>query len=123
MTQAKLTRFDGTYHMNFTYFKGAAKLSPGIFISKCTLWLITLNIYIYKTTLTSHKQYLFCLLFSRNVKTNMQTKVCHIFLVLPLSLSLSLSHTLKRNGSQTFKCSSSNTPFLQCICYWYNLFR
>ena len=65
-----------------------------------------------KTKFTSHKQYLYCLLFSRNVKMNMRTTVYYILLVL----------SLKRNNSQTFKCSSSNKLFLQCICYWYNLF-
>ena len=52
----------------------------------------------YKTKFTSHKQYLCCLLLSRNVKRNIQTRVYYIFLVL----------SLKRNGSQTFKCSGSN---------------
>ena len=65
-----------------------------------------------KTKFTSHKQHL-CFLSSRNVKRNIQTKVCCIFLVL----------SRKRSGSQTFKCSSNSTPFLQCIFYWYNLLR
>ena len=84
-----------------------------IILNKCTLWLIKLNIYIKKTKFKSHKQYLCCVLFSGNVETNIQTKMYYIFLAL----------SLKRNGSQTFKCSSSNKPFLQCICYWYNLLR
>ena len=84
-----------------------------IFLNKCTLWLIKLNIYMKKTKFKSHKQYLCCVLFSGNVETNIQTKMYYIFLAL----------SLKRNGSQTFKCSSSNKPFLQCICYWYNLLR
>ena len=29
----------------------------------------------------------------------------------------------KRNDPQTFKSSSCKTPFLQCICYWYDLLR
>ena len=37
----------------------------------------------------------------------------YIFLVL----------SLKRNGPQTFRCSSSNNPFLQYICYCCNLLR
>ena len=84
-----------------------------IFLNKCTLTLIKLNIYMKKTKFKSHKQYLCCVLFSGNVETNIQTKMYYIFLAL----------SLKRNGSQTFKCSSSNKPFLQCICYWYNLLR
>ena len=67
----------------------------------------------WKTKFTSHKQHLCCLFFSRNVKTKIQTKVYYIFLV----------HFSKRNGSQTFTCSTSNKPFVQCICYWYKLLR
>ena len=54
-----------------------------------------------------------CLFFSRNVKMNIKTKVYYIFLV----------HSLKRNGSKTFKYSSSDKPFLQCICYLYSLLQ
>ena len=30
---------------------------------------------------------------------------------------------LKRNDPQTFKSGSCKNPFLQCVCYWYNLLR
>ena len=30
---------------------------------------------------------------------------------------------LKRNDPQTFKSGSCKNPFLQCVCYCYNLFR
>ena len=78
------------------YAKTQPTFQTAIFLIKCILWLIKLNIYMYKTKFTSQKQYLCCLLLSRNVKRNIQTRVYYIFLVL----------SLKRNGSQTFKCSS-----------------
>ena len=79
------------------------------YFSKLTvLWLIKLNIYMWKTKFTS-QQYLCCLLFSRNVQNKS---------VLHFSCTL-----WKKPGSQTFKCSSSNKPFLQCVCYWYSLLR
>ena len=55
--------------------------------------------YMQKTKFTTHKQYLCCLLFSRNVKTNVQTRVYYYFLYslsLALSLSLSLSLSEKK---------------------------
>ena len=30
---------------------------------------------------------------------------------------------LKRNDPQTFTSASCKNPFLQCVCYWYNLLR
>ena len=49
----------------------------------------------------------------RNVKgTYTDQSIRHFFVL-----------SLKRNDSQTFKCSCINKPFLQCICYWYNLLR
>ena len=44
------------------YFK------PGVFHNKFTLYQIKSNTYIQKTKFASHKQYLFCLLTSRNAK-------------------------------------------------------
>ena len=32
-------------------------------------------------------------------------------------------HSTKKEDSQTFKCSSCEKNFLQCVCYWYNLPR
>ena len=42
----------------------------------------------------------------------MQTRANNIFLL-----------GLKRYDLQTFKSSSCKKTFLQCVCYWYNLFR
>ena len=49
------------------------------FSKKITLWHIRLNIYICKTKFPFHKQYLFVLLFSRNQRIFIQTKVYHKF--------------------------------------------
>ena len=46
-----------------------------IFENKFTLWHIRLNIYILKTKFSSHNQYLFGLLFSRNAKET--RKLCY----------------------------------------------
>ena len=35
----------------------------------------------------------------------------------------SFFHSTKKEDSQTFKCSSCEKNFLQCVCYWYNLPR
>ena len=39
------------------------------------------------------------------------------------SISCVFPLCLKRNDPQTFKSDSCKNPFLQCICYCYNLFR
>ena len=84
----------------FLTIKGAMKLSPKIvfvfatkigedatkilncYFSKQIYPLAHQTKYLkmWKSKFTSNKQYLCCLLFSRNVKTNIQTKVYYIFL-------------------------------------------
>ena len=64
------------------------------------LFGIRLSIYIWKTKFSSHKHYLFGLLFSRNAKKTMQTKVYY-----------QLFYCLKRNISQTLKSSSCKKSF------------
>ena len=67
-----------------------------------------------KTKFTSYKEYLYGVLFSRTVKkTHTDQSILATFFVL----------LLKRSDSQTFKYSSSKNPFLQCVCYCYNLLR
>ena len=48
-------------------------------INKFTLWHIRRNIYIWKTKFSSHNQYLFGLLSSRNAKRLVETKAHYIF--------------------------------------------
>ena len=77
------------------------------------LWHIGLNIYIWKTDFTSHKQYLLGLSFSRNAKkTQTGQAIPQAFLV-----------CLKRNVSQTFKSSSCKKIVSKCLYHWYNLLR
>ena len=77
--------------------------------NKCTLW--QLNLFIWKTKLNFHKQYLFGLLFSRNVKkTHVDQIILQAFLL-----------CLKRNVSQIFKSSSCKKVFHKCVCYRNNL--
>ena len=80
-----------------------------VFHNKFSLCHITSTIYIKKTKLASHKQCLFRLLSPRNPTD--QSIPC----VFPLCL--------KRNDPQTFKSASCKNPFLQCVCYCYNLLR
>ena len=72
-----------------------------LYLKELTLWYIRLNIYVWKTKFTSHKQYLFDLLFSRNAKkTHIDQSILHSFLL-----------CLKINVSQTFRSSSAETSF------------
>ena len=41
-----------------------------------------------------------------------QSKVYHMFF-----------YCLKRYNPESFKSGRSKNPFLQCVCYWYNLLR
>ena len=106
-------------------FKGATKLYPTIiFVSATKISENVTNIWncyfsnqiyslTYQTKFTSHKQYLCGLLFYRNVKrTHAGQTILYFFVLSP-----------KRNDWQTFKCNRSNKPFLQCVCYWYDLLR
>ena len=55
----------------------------------------------------------FVSLTSRNAKkTRTDQSIPRVFLL-----------CLKRNDPQTFKSGSCKNPFLQCVCYWYNLLR
>ena len=58
-------------------------------------------------------QCLFRLLSPRNAKKTQTDQ--NIPCVFPLCL--------KRNDPQTFKSGSCKNPFLQCVCYYYNLLR
>ena len=92
---------------NNQYFK------TDFFLNKFTLRHIKSNIYIWKTKFVSHKQYLFRSFTSRNTKkTRTDQSIPRLFLC-----------CLKRNDPQTFKSGSCENPFLQCVCYWYNLLR
>ena len=76
-----------------------------IFQNKFTSWHIRLNIYIWKTKFSSHKHYLFGLLFSRNAeKTHTDQSILLTFLL-----------WLKRNASQTLKSSSRKKVFPKCV--------
>ena len=76
-----------------------------IFQNKFTSWHIRLNIYIWKTKFSSHKHYLFGLLFSRNAeKTHTDQSILLTFLL-----------WLKRNASQTLKSSSCKKVFRKCV--------
>ena len=84
-----------------------------LYLKELTLWYIRLNIYVWKTKFSSHKQYLFDLLFSRNAKkTHIDQSILHSFLL-----------CLKINVSQTFRSSSCKNVFCKCACQWYNLLR
>ena len=66
-----------------------------------------------KTKFNSYKQCLCGLLFYGNVKrTHTDQSILHFFAFSP-----------KRNNSITFKCRSSNKPFLQCVCYQYDFLQ
>ena len=92
---------------NNQYFK------TDFFLNKFTLRHIKSNIYIWKTKFVSHKQYLFRSFTSRNTKkTRTDQSIPRLFLC-----------CLKRNDPQTFKSGSCENPFLQCVCYWYDLLR
>ena len=76
-----------------------------IFQNKFTLWYVRLNIFIRKTKFSSHKQYLFGPLFSKNTKKN-HTDQSIVQTFLPC---------LRRNISQTYK-SSSCKKSLSNVC-------
>ena len=81
------------------------------FSKSFTLWHIRLNIYIWKIKFSSHKHYLFGLLFSRNAKkTHTDRSILPTFLL-----------CLKRNVSQTLKSSSFKKVFPKCVYQGYNL--
>ena len=81
-----------------------------LLIWKVTLYHIRLNICIQKTKFSSHNQYLFGLLFSRNAK-----KTCT-----DQSILWTLLLGLKRNASQTFKSKSCKNVFPKSVYHWYN---
>ena len=85
-------------------------LQTAILQNKFTLWHIRLNIYIWKTKFSSHKQYLFELLFPRNAKKT------HTDQSIPQKFSL----CLQRNISQTLKSSSFKKVFPNCVWHWYS---
>ena len=65
----------------------------------------------WKTKFSSHKQYLFELLFPWNAnRTHTNPSIPQTFLL-----------CLKRNASQTFKSSSFKKVFPKCVYHWYNL--
>ena len=89
---------------------------------------------------------LYCCFSKWTYTLSHQTTLCHkktkfafissIYLVfLPLEMQKRLKQTqvyhtffffllhLKRNDSQTLKRASCKSPFLQWVCYWYNLLR
>ena len=75
-----------------------------IFQNKLTLWHIRLNIYIWKTKPSPHKQSLFDLLFPRNAKkTHTDQSILQTF-----------SLCLKRHVSHTFISSSCKNVFPKC---------
>ena len=83
------------------------------FTIKFTLCHIRSNIYILKSKLASHKQYLLSLLTSTNTKkAQAKQNIPHVFLL-----------CLKRDDPQTLKSDSSKNPFLQCVCYCYSLLQ
>ena len=89
------------------------KILNCFFQNKFTLWHIRLNIYIWKTQFSSHKHYLFGLLFSRNgKKTHTGQSILLTFLL-----------CLKRNVSLTLKSSSCKKVFPKCVYHGYNLLR
>ena len=62
---------------------------------------------------TSHKQYLFGLLFSGNPKkTHTDQSIVQVFLLFE-----------KKRLTNLQKYSNCEKPFLQCVCYCYNLLR
>ena len=84
------------------------------FLTEHLWWLLLrLNIYIWKTKFSSHKRYLFGLLFSRNArKTHTDQSILLTFLL-----------CLKRNVSPTLKRSSCEKVFPNCVYHGYNLIR
>ena len=83
------------------------------FQNKFTLWHIRINIYIWKTTFSSHKHYPVGLFFSRNAKKPHADQ----------SILLTFILCQKRNISQTLKVGSGKKVFLKCVYHWYNLLR
>ena len=83
---------------------------------KFTLWHTRLNIYMWKAKFSSHKHYLFGILFSRNAtKTHTDQSILPTFILCP-----------KRIVSQTLKSSSckkvfSNQSINQSIYFWKKL--
>ena len=83
------------------------------FKKKITLWHIRLNINIWKTKFSSHKQYLFDLLLPRTAKKTHTDQSIY-----------KLSCTVwKKKISQTFKSSSCKKVFPKSVYHWDNLFQ
>ena len=77
-----------------------------IFQHKFSLWYIRLNIYMWKARFTSYKQYSFGISFSRNTKKTQNVRQAFL-------------PCLKRNISQTFKCSWCKKLFpSMCIIFF-----
>lgn len=81
------------------------------FPDKFTLWYIKLHICILKNKVTSHKQYLFDLVFSENQKKiHIKKSILQLF-----ARSGTLPH------SPIFKSSNCKKLFGFCIRYWYRV--
>ena len=74
------------------------------------------NIYILKTELVSHKQYLFSLLTLRNVKKTLTDQILFTWFFTGFKQDFLLC--LKRKDPQTFKSSICKNL---CFCYWFKL--
>ena len=86
-----------------------------VFYNKFTLRHIkpTSSLRHIKTKFASLKQYLFCLLTSRNAKkTQTDQSMSQVFLL-----------CMKRNDPQASKSGNCKQSLLQCVCYCYNLLR
>ena len=83
---------------NSQHFKAA------VFHNESTLCHVKPNIYVEKTKFSSHNQYLFRLLSSRNAKRIEQTKVYHTFF-----------YFVSTKKWPTNLCGSCKNPFLQCM--------
>ena len=90
-------------------------------ISNLTFFKIDLHIVTSNQLSTSGKLnlpltnsiYFLFFITSRNAKkTQTNQNIQRVFLL-----------CLKRNDPQTIKNGSCKNPFLQCVCYWYNLLR
>ena len=72
------------------------------------LWHINLNVYIWKTKFTSHKQYLFGFLAFRNTKKTPTDQI-----ILPVFFTLSQNKRLINLESNNYK-----KRFPKCLYYW-----
>ena len=67
----------------------------------------------------------------RNLNLPLTSSIYFVFLPLEMQKKTQTDQSipcvfllcLKRNDPQTFKSGSCKNPFLQCVCYWYNLLR